>query len=209
MPKKQDIIKHMLATIGQSGVNTTYTSHPSVQNALAVLDGEDTEFQEKGWWFNSERDVVFVQNEDGEIILPAETLKFYVNNNLFKSPYEKNRYSLRNSKLYDTYRHTFNIGKSVPISLALKYEIDTLPSVAQTYLKHKAAETLFLNEDGDEVKYRRLVSKAAVAWHYVVAEQLQMAGTNALDTPMAQQLQAGQRPAFGSRNPNLIGGRLR
>lgn len=207
MPEKQDIIKHMLSTIGQSGVNTAHTMHPSVQNALAVLMGEDKEFQERGWWFNAERDITLVQNEDGEIVLPDETLKFYITNNSFYSPSRKNIFSRRNNKLYDTYRHTFAINESVTLSLVMRYEIDDLPPVAQTYLKHKAAETFFLNEDGDQSKYQRLVSKTALAWHNVVSEQLQMAGTNALDTPMAMNLQRGQNPGIASRNPNVIGGR--
>lgn len=202
-----DIINHMLRTIGERGVSYTQSQHPTVQTCNAVLDGEDLEFQQKGWWFNTEHDFSLAPDPAGEVHLPPKMLQFKPTNVGFMSKREKVRYTQRDGKLYDTIQHTYNIGKYVNVTLVVAIGIDDLPPVARNYLKHKAAERMYLDDEYEEGKLQKLAEHRLRAWHDVMSEQFRATGMNALDSPAAQNLMSGLAPGALRRNPNFIGGR--
>jgi hypothetical protein len=202
-----DIVNHMLRTIGERGVSYTQSQHPTVQTCNAVLDSEDLEFQQKGWWFNTEFDFNLAPDPAGEVHLPPKMLQFRRTNVAFMSKSEKIRYTQRDGKLYDTKRHTFKIDTYVSVTLVVALDIADLPPVARNYLKHKAAERMYLDDEFEEGKLSRLADHRLRAWHDVMSEQFRATGMNALDSPNAQNMMSGLAPGALRRNPNLIGGR--
>lgn len=182
------IINHMLTTIGEGGVSTLNTLHPSVANAKRILNTEDIAFQARGWWFNKELDIKLVQNSEGRVSVPADALAIAVSAIGDKSPAEKLRYVKRGNFIYDTYKHTNVIEKPVYVTITVRLSISDMPPLAANYLMHKCAEVAYVSDDGDEQKATRLQGYRAEAWQNLKAHELQVLGVSALDNTVAQSM---------------------
>lgn len=202
------IINSMLSVVGESGVSATTSTHPSVQTASDILDTADIDFQQGGWWFNREYKLKLVPNTEGLVTVPADALEVSISDIEMKTPTEKLRYARRGKYIYDMIKHTNVISTSVYVDLVVRLPIDSLPSVAASYLMHKARYEMYVDDDGDAQKTQTLQTAMSFAWAKLQAKQLEIIGVNALDSPHAQQMLCGIS-ASGSRNPNLIGGRIR
>lgn len=182
------IINHMLTTIGEGGVSTLNTLHPSVANAKRILEVEDVQFQAVGWWFNKERDIRLAVNEAGQVEVPASALAVIVSHLDNKSPAEKLRYARRGKYLYDTYKHTNVINTALYVTLVLRLPISDLPPMASNYLMHKCAETAYVADDGDNFKTEKLERYRMEAWQKLKAQELETIEINALDNSVAGQM---------------------
>ncbi len=209
MPTRPEIINHMLRTLGEGGTSYDQSLHPTVQLCNNCLDIVSSEIQGRGWWFNKEYNLRLVPDNRGEVIVPPDALDVHVSTVSNMSPYEKKRLVRRNNRLYDTYEHTYSLNRDIVVDVVLLFTIEDCPSVMQSYLQHKAAETIFLDADGDPQKLSKLETRTALAWQALQAQQLKNISTNALDKQTAIQLQSGWRPAGQGRNPNRIGGHIR
>jgi hypothetical protein len=183
------------------------SSHPSVQTASRILDTEDIDFQQIGWWFNRDYKLALVPNSEGRVAVPASALDIQISNVAMKSPEEKVRFARRGNFIYDTIKHTDVLSTTLHVDVVTQLPINNLPSLAASYLLHKAREAMYLDDDGDSFKLNELKDKSLMAWSKLKAKELQMLAVNALDNPTARLLNAGGNS--GSRNPNLIGGRVR
>lgn len=191
METKLDLVNHLLQVVGERRVTTLETGHPSVVQAIQALDSWNKEFQGKGWWFNKNRDVKLLPTNTGEILVPATALEIqvtkYINDNL--SPYNKVRYSRRGNRMYDTWENTYTIGNPIWVDITILLDIEDMPQVAASYLKHLAAQNYYVDDDGDLNKASKLEERTMIAWHALKAAQLRIESTNALDSPSAQQWQ--------------------
>lgn len=187
-------------------MSSTTSTHPSVQTASRILETEDLDFQQTGWWFNREYKLTLVPNSDGRVVVPADALDVRISDIDNKTPEEKIRYARRGNYMYDTYKHTDVISTSVVVDIVFRREINSLPAVASSYIMHKAREAMYLDDDGDKFKCDKLTEKRMEAWVSLRAVELRMVGANALDSPYSRQLRMGVGQGM-SRNPNIIGGR--
>lgn len=209
MPTRAQIINHMLRSLGEGGVSYDVSTHPTVQLCNNCLDVVSSEVQGRGWWFNKEYGLTLVPDNRGEVVVPPEALDLIVQGVETMGQADKIRLIRRDNRIYDTIKHTFELGYSVVVDVTMLLAIDDAPSVAQTYIQHKATETIFLDEDGDVQKLQKLEQRTAFAWQALQAAQLKNIAVNALDRNTAQTLNSGWRPGGQGRNPNYIGGRLR
>lgn len=209
MPTHAQIINHMLRTLGEGGVSYDQSTHPTVQLCSNCLNTVNSEVQGRGWWFNKEYGLTLVPDNRGEVIVPPEALDMTITGVQNMSPNDKIKLVRRDNRIYNSVAHTYTLNMNVIVDVTMLMDIDTLPSAAQTYIQHKAAETIFLDEDGDAQKLQKLEQRTAFAWQALQAQQLKNISTNALDGTFARTLNSGWRPGAGGRNPNLIGGRLR
>jgi hypothetical protein len=196
------IVNHMLTTIGEGGVSTLMTTHPSVVECKQTLDTENNAFQSEGWWFNTERKLKLVQDDAGRVELPAECLSMQIHCIGNQLSTEKLRYVKRGKFVYDTYLHTNVLNRDLYVDIVMLLDIADLPYTAANYLMHKCAEVQYLSDDGDEQKTNRLVSYTTQAWAKLKSEELRVTGANALDGTTAQALNAyggytGFRPYGG------------
>lgn len=183
------IINHILITIGEGGVSSTNTLHPSVAAAKRILNTEDIAFQGVGWWFNTEREIKLSVGDDGRVEAPADVLELTVAYLANKSPAEKLRFVKRGKYIYDTYKHTNVLNQPVYVHLVQRLAISDMPTVASNYLMHKCAETAYVADDGDNFKTQKLERYRMEAWAQLSAKKLTVIGTSALDNPVAQSLQ--------------------
>lgn len=179
------IINHMLTTIGEGGVSTLNTLHPSVATAKRILDTEDVQFQAVGWWFNKERDIRLAVNEAGQVEVPADAMSVVVSSLENKSPAEKLRYTRRGKYIYDTYKHTNVINTGLYVTLVVRLPISDMPPIASNYLLHKCAETAYVADDGDNFKTEKLERYRMEAWQKLKAQELETLEVNALDNQVS------------------------
>jgi len=207
MVTKLEIVKHMLFTVGEQVPVTLESQHPSILQAVAILESNDRDVQGRGWWYNTENSVTLSHNTDDEVIVPDNTLSLQVISCHSAPVMNRAQYAVRGNKVYDTIAHTFKIGSSLLVNVVVQQPIEDIPHNAGTYLKHLAAESMFTSEDGDQLKMDRLKEKTALAWHLLKADELKTANINALNSPTAAQLRYRIGQVLSPSNPIWPGGR--
>lgn len=207
MVTKLEIVKHMLFTVGEQVPVTLESQHPSIIQALAILDSNDRDIQGRGWWYNTENSVTLAPDTEGAVIVPNNTLSLQVIACHSAPIMNRAQYTVRASKIYDTIAHTYNIGGPLLVNVVTQQPIEDIPHNAGTYLKHLAAESMFTSEDGDQLKMDRLKEKTALAWHLLKAEEFKTANINALNSPTAAQLRYRIGQVLSPSNPMWPGGR--
>lgn len=209
MDTKLDIVNHLLRVVGERKVNNLDSGHPSVMQAIDALDSANLDFQGRGWWFNTNRRMKFLPNNIGEIVIPSNCLSISIADDIrqWANPTDKVRYARRGNKLYDSWENTFAINTFLYVDLVLLLDIEDMPQVATSYLKHKAAEDYFVDDDGDLNKAAKLHDRTVLAWHALKAKELQIQSVNALDSPAARELNYRIRGGGYSFNPTMPGGR--
>lgn len=209
MADKLSLVNHLLQTVGVRRVLTLETGHPSVIQALQALEGYDADFQGRGWWFNKNKAMTLLPNNLGQILLPREAMSFQVTHSQLQmlNPAEKSRYVRRGGMVYDSWKNTNALGISIVADLVVHLDMEDLPPVAASYLKHWAAEQFYTDDDGDLKKTSKLQERTMLAFHTLKAEELRVEATSALDSPAAQHLTYRIGQSQGS-NPLTPGGRF-
>ncbi len=189
MLDESTIIDHILTTIGEGGVSSLSTLHPSVAAAKRILNIEDIAFQSIGWWFNTENDIKLAVDTTGRVEAPSDILSLTVSRLYDKSPAEKLRFVKRGKFIYDTYKHTNVLNQPVYVDMIVRLPIEDLPAVAAEYLMRQCAKVAYIADDGDSYKTNELERQRQEAWQRLSAKRLTTIATNALDNPVAQRLQ--------------------
>lgn len=145
MTTKLEAINTMLSCIGQSPLNTLEgTKSYFTIAAEKILEDEVKRFQLQGWDFNSEDNYQLNPDTNGFIQIPSNMI-------MVKFPtYYKNRYVVREGKLYDKFKHTFEITQPIKVSVVFCFPFEDLPVVAQEYAKMTAAYKFVKRELGSQ-----------------------------------------------------------
>jgi hypothetical protein len=207
--QKLEIVNHLLQTVGERRVVSLTTGNPSVVQAVQALDGYDTDFQSKGWYFNTNRAVELTQSSGGEVLVPDSCLEVIPTSVRLanSSPMNKVRYAQRGNRIYDSWKNTYTIGHALIVDMVVRLPVEELPTVAAVYLKHMAAEQYAVDDEADMIKIDKLQQRTMLAFHNLKAAQLKAQAINALDSPAAQQMRYRIGQHQGS-NPMLPGGRF-
>lgn len=197
MTTSLEILNHCLSVLGEAPQSSYESTHPSALTSRVVIDGESKELQSRGWWFNKEYSLSLSPDISGEIILPSDTLEVIPLK-------DKGNLVRRNGKLYDPINHTYTIGAAVIVDITLLLDIEDLPEMAANYVKHKSAYKLYVNDDGDEQKARRLDRDQAEARAKLMSAELKQLNINSNNrTITAQLLSRGYGRTY---SPDQIGG---
>lgn len=145
MTTKLEAINTILSCIGQAPLNTLEgTRSYFTIAALNILEDEVKRIQLQGWDFNSEDNYQLNPDENNIIAVPDNLLMIK-----FPTLY-KNRYVVREGKLYDKFEHTYTISMPIKCSVVWCFEFDDLPEVAKEYAKMSAAYKFVKRELGAE-----------------------------------------------------------
>jgi len=200
-----ELVNHILQTLGETNTATLATNHPAVIQARTTLAAYNKEFQGMGWWFNKEKNIKLLPDAEGRVRVPEETLNFKVRECSVWNG-QGTRFVKRGNFVYDTEAHSniLNVAVWADITLLLPYE--DLPAAAGTYLKHFAAESAFLGDDGDLNQHGLLVKLTQDAWGELRKDELRSVGANALASPMSAWLLSRPRSRSNATNLAIIGG---
>lgn len=143
MTTKLEAINTMLSCIGQSPLNTLEgTKSYFTIAAEKILEDETKRIQLQGWDFNSED--FYQLNPDVNNIIKVPDNMIMIK---FPTLY-KNRYVVREGKLYDKFKHTYEIPQPLKVSIVFSYAFDDLPEVAKQYATMSAAYKFVKRELG-------------------------------------------------------------
>lgn len=145
MTTKLEAINTMLQCIGQSPLSTLEGTKSSFTiSAIALLEAETKTLQMKGWDFNT---------EDNYVLQPDVNKHIHIADNmlLVKVPsYYKNRYVIRENKIYDKYKHSFEIDNSIEVTVIFGFDFNDLPEVVKNYVQMSAAYKFTKRELGSQ-----------------------------------------------------------
>jgi len=137
---KLDAVNLMLASIGQSPVNTlTGTLPKDVNKAVVALDSALREVLTQGWSFNSDKEYELTVDGTGRYAVPASSLQI---DPTYGEDYVP-RYDASAPAgmfLYDREKNSFNeFTGDVRVNIVWAFEFEQIPQHARQYVATKAA----------------------------------------------------------------------
>ena len=155
-------VNEILASVGQAPVTTLDQTNPDVAIAYDTLLRVSREVQAEGWAFNTEFEVTKQTDSNKQYVIPNNMLQVDLTHN--STNYNKSVVR-RDGKLYDRYKHTYEItdAASADIKLDIVYHIDwvDLPVPIQDYIVSRAATLVSSRIVGDQNQYAILQQKEA------------------------------------------------
>ena len=145
MTTKLEAINTMLSCIGQSPLNTLEgTKSYFTISAEKILDDEVKKIQIQGWDFNSEDFYELHPDVNKHINIPDNMIMVK-----FPTIY-KNRYVVREGRLYDKFKHTYEIEDTLRCSVVWSFPFKDLPEVFKEYATMSAAYKFTKRELGSD-----------------------------------------------------------
>ena len=158
---KLSAVNIILSNVGQSPITSLDSANPLSALAEQILDEVSHAFQSEGWAFNTEQDYPFTPDSNKNISIPSNILSLDM---LETAPFET---VIRNGKLYDKRKHTFDFEETVYLKVVWYFDFVELPEVCKQYIAVRAAN-LFANRavgSAEVVKYserEEILARAAV-----------------------------------------------
>lgn len=136
---KLDAVNLMLASIGQSPVNTlTGTLPVDVNKAVRALDSALREVLTQGWSFNTDYDYELVPDGTDRIAIPAAAMQVDPSHGEDYTP----RYDATAPAgmfLYNRDEQSFTFNRNIEVNIVWSYEFEQIPQHARQYVAMKAA----------------------------------------------------------------------
>ena len=139
-------VNSILAAIGQAPVTRLYSTdgvelsfqNPEVAYIYQILQECNSDVQNEGWVFNTERDYPLPVADDGTLGIPANVIQLDGTNNYSNRSTD---FVSRNGRLYDRLAHTdkFTPGDVYYFDVTLKLPFEDLPSPFRRYITSKAS----------------------------------------------------------------------
>lgn len=143
MTTKLEAVNLMLSCIGASPVNTLSGLKSAYTVAAeTLLDSETKRVQITGYDFNTEYHYKLTPDVDNIVTVPDDIVSIKI-----PHPYSS-RYIIRDSKLYDRYKHTFTIEKELKATVIFTLNFDELPEVFRNYIAISSAYKFVKRELG-------------------------------------------------------------
>ena len=137
-----NIVLNSGATAGQTVkvyrevVKYNTLENPETAFIYNILTEVNKDVQNEGWHFNTENHVEANPDNNKHINLPANTLRYDINNGLVSKTTDV---VTRNGRLYDTVNHTDEFDSAVYVDVVTLYAFEDIPNVFQRYITYRAA----------------------------------------------------------------------
>lgn len=130
-----------MAAIGANAITSLANASANSDSAIAIrfLGEVNRTVQSEGWAWNTDDAFPIDPGPDGDITLPANTVK--VKQAYASGTYDKNLVE-RGGRLYDRKNHTFNIGTTAYVDIVTVLDFEDLPQAARNYISLEAASRL-------------------------------------------------------------------
>lgn len=172
-----EAVNTMLGCIGEQPVNTL-DGEGITEAAIAerILLEAHREGQVKGWSWNLERGITYPRNGDGEIVLPANVVKFV------PDIYELGRrYVVRGRRVYDLDRHTFALDVTeLKVDVVALLSWDDSPEAYNRWVTIKAAKTFAGRMMGSDSLVQLAAMDEAAALNELLSVEYEVDRPNAL-----------------------------
>lgn len=191
--QKLTVVNRMLATLGQSPLNSLQSNNRWLGACLTTLDQSDRDIQAKGWWFNSEPLTLTPSAVDSNIYLPGDTISV-----LADIPGEC---AQRGNRLYNLEAGNYAFTKDVKVTLMRLVPFESLPELVAAYIAADAVYWFQSNYDGDVQKSSQLAQRLSLAKAEAKTEDITQRRVNRLDSNPGVQLVRSFSRRSGYRIP--------
>jgi hypothetical protein len=174
---KLEAVNTMLATIGESGVNTLASGLDEAVAAVATLDEVSRLVQAEGWAFNTEDNYPLPITVDGKVPLPLNTLRL---------DGEGKKYVRRGGFLYDKVNHTEIFTDTVYLSITFGLDFEDMPEIARQYIMIRAARVFQTREVGSADLHRFTREDEQKAWFSLNSFESDAADLTIFESPDLQ-----------------------
>jgi hypothetical protein len=139
-----EAVNQMLFAIGEAPVNRVEDNGlVDAAVALRTLVNVSREVQKDGWHWNTETNFSIAPDTDGNIKLPANTLK--VDTTGTDADIDV---AWRGTRLYDRVNHTYAFSRPLFVDLVVMLDFEELPEAARNYIVLRAARRFQQNSVG-------------------------------------------------------------
>lgn len=129
-------VNSILGSIGQSPVTSLDFTNPEISFIYNLLTEVNVDVQNEGWEFNTELHVKVSPDANKHIVVPANTLRYDVNDNQND---RRLNVVTRNGRLYNKVEHTDEFENDVVLDIVTLYAFEDLPPVFRRYVIYRAA----------------------------------------------------------------------
>jgi len=150
-----DAINACLRGVGLAPVSSEDDQSPEAAGAIDNIELASLSILAMGWWFNLEYNWDLAPNTEGIIKQPNNTIDII--------PWGDNRdglFSIRDSKIYDMYYHTYDLSSRVKADGKLEFAFimnipfESLPEPAKIVIMYQARRLFSQDETGDQTMWK-------------------------------------------------------
>jgi hypothetical protein len=171
-----DAVNEMLATIGEAPVNQLdnlgLTDAATARNRLYDAMRR---VQKRGWYFNTDFALALKPDSNGNVWLPANTLKLSL-----VGPSKGRGLTQRGNQVYDAINHTFTFTAPVVANLVSLLAWEQLPESARQFIFLTAATRFQAGFLGSDILDKFTSRDLAQAWSDLLSEELEISQPNML-----------------------------
>jgi len=182
---KLEAINTLLATIGESPVNSLNSGLVEASSAEQTLDNVSRDFQSQGWSFNTDLTFDLSPNAADELTLPANCLHVDTIHTRISSDTDLVQ---RGMKMYDRIKNTYAIGLSLKVDMVVLLEFEELPETARRYVAIKAARVLQDRVLGSDTLHSFNSRDEQAAWNNVMQAESDVQDLNIFDNYETNQI---------------------
>lgn len=201
MSTELEIINAMLAAVGSNGVTSTVGRHPALIKALPILNRTNTQLQNYGHWFNTDKGLTLTADAEGEFVVPQTTLRADTTDR--SSPYVR-----RGRRMYDPHNHTYKINEtSIDIDVVIQLDYEYLPFAAWDTIRAKAVWHMLISAEADQITLQAAKDDVDETQRFFDRERRSQSDTSLRNNPNYAYIMAGMpRVHSRSTNPKYLGG---
>lgn len=171
-----EAVNIMLGTIGEAPINTlTVSGLADAATAQTILNEVSRAVQNKRFSFNSETEYPLVPDNNGNIILPTNTL--FVDTSVSNADVDV---IWRGGKLYDRYNHTFTFTKTLKVDITFFLAFEDMPEYARHYVAIRAARIFQARILGADTIQKFTEEDELMAWTDFMSAESDAADDNIL-----------------------------
>lgn len=169
-----EAVNECLSSIGEAPVNSLNSGMDDANLALRFVRTVSRETQSVGWYFNREYGFTLSPNDEGQVVVPENTLKMDT---------KVKNLMLRGGKVYDAVGHTYTFESPVVVDLVLGLEFEDLPETARRFIALKACRLFQQRTVGSQSLAQDLRADEQQAWLVLRSDEIEAVNTNIFDSP--------------------------
>ena len=175
---KLEAINTLLATIGESPVNSLNSGLVEASQAEQTLNNVSRDFQAQGWAFNTEITFDLSPDASNMLTLPANCL--YVDTIHTRMSSDTDLVQ-RGNKMYDRIKNTYAIGTTVSVDMVVLLDFEEMPETARRFVAIKASRILQDRVLGSESLHSYNSQDEMMAWNNMLQSELDVQDLNIFD----------------------------
>lgn len=176
---KLEAVNTLLATIGESPVNSLTSGLVEASLADKTLDNVSRAVQSMGWAFNTDLTFKLTPNASSEITLPANCL--HVDTTALRMSSTTDLVQ-RGMRMYDRIKNSYAITTSIVVDIVVLLSFEEMPEAARRYVTVRAARILQDRILGSETLHSFNAADEESAWVALLHNESDVKDLNIFDS---------------------------